>query len=688
MGEADSGTPRSTTDPPLLKAPKDKNCPFCGQAFTSSSLGRHLDLYIRPKNPKAADGIHLVDEIRKLRGGITRRQAKGSISKKDDGAACTPLHAKHAKHTKHAKHSVASEGSSTLVQSPDDEDDDHHHHHQDQDHDHDNDNDGGLGIDLGKTRGQFKDVSWGTSNRQLSRALGTKAPEMRREASRQMRKQELDQRQRHGSDVETARAAEMALRELLKSVREANVKATGCGLFDLDPYTLNFPSLCLHILPAPSTLFSPTPFPTPDSWSITPPAQKQLDALNRCVRERLLALQRQRQIDQVYPPAGHSNPASAATSPLPTPPLFDPDPQKLFSHIADAYNHWMHQSEKTRQEYWQIEILRCYARANESRRETEVQLDNARREIEYLKANRWTSGAPDVSPVSITLGAETAKELGKQGMDFRNWDFDRLIDKWRAVVREDRSVSSGMAAQKQLPDSRSCSMASLPPQSFAAVNRPAQGSPTKMDTAMPFSAPATVNGESDQVDAEGDDDDEHLDLDSSALPDDDSMHQHPPPHSMQQHHSLPLQPTPIHPSQQHHPHMQAPMHVTQAQAQASIQAHAHAQVHAQAQAQAQAWAAARQHMNQSRNQNYSPHQHQQISPHPQHTQHMGSAANSRRPSVVMMDPHVMNSGGMAGSMGIPGMEGIEGHQDQYLRMDLGSMAGFVGSNDGGVSMGT
>ncbi|KAF2623577.1 hypothetical protein BU25DRAFT_176864 [Macroventuria anomochaeta] len=666
MGEADIGTPRSTADPPLLKAPKDKNCPFCGQAFTSSSLGRHLDLYIRPKNPKAADGIHIVDEIRKLRGGITRRQAKGSISRKgEDSGDCTPVD---------NKHSVASEGSSTLVQSPEDDDE-------------------GLGIDMGKTRGQFKDVSWGCSNRQLSQRLGTKAPETRRDASRQMRKQELDQRQRHADDLETAKAAELALRELLKSVREANVKATGCGLFDFDPYTLNFPSLCLHILPAPSTLFASQPFPTADSWSIAPPGQKQLDALNRCVRERLLAHQRQRQINQVYPAAGHSDPASAANSPLPTPPLFDPDPQKLFNHIADAFNHWTHQSDQTRQEYWQIEILRCYARANDSRRETEVQLENARREIEYLKANRWTSGAPDLSPVSITLGADTAKELGKQGMDFRNWDFDRLTDKWRAVVRENRSASSGMAAQKQLPDSRSCSMASLPPHPFAAVSRPSQSSPMKMDTGMPFSAPATVNGESDQVDAEGDDDDEDLELDSSGLQvqdDEAKFQQHPqPPLSMPQHHGLPLQPTPIHPSQQLHSHMQAPMHVTQAQAQASIQAHAHAQVQAQAHAQAQAWAAARQHMNQSRNQNYSPHHQQQISPHPQHTQHMGSATNSRRPSVVMMDPHVMNTSGMTGPMGMPtGMEGIEGHQDQYLRMDIGPIAGFVGSNDGGVSMGT
>lgn len=31
------------------KASKDRKCEFCNQAFTSSSLGRHLDLYIKPK---------------------------------------------------------------------------------------------------------------------------------------------------------------------------------------------------------------------------------------------------------------------------------------------------------------------------------------------------------------------------------------------------------------------------------------------------------------------------------------------------------------------------------------------------------------------------------------------------------------------------------------------------------------
>jgi hypothetical protein len=82
------GTPGSNADTSVNGgkggAPKDKACPFCNQAFTSSSLGRHLDLYIKEKNPKPADGIHDVAEIRKLRGGITRRQPRTSTSKREE----------------------------------------------------------------------------------------------------------------------------------------------------------------------------------------------------------------------------------------------------------------------------------------------------------------------------------------------------------------------------------------------------------------------------------------------------------------------------------------------------------------------------------------------------------------------------------------------------------------------------
>lgn len=54
---------------------KDRKCQYCNQAFTSSSLGRHLDQFLFKKKP---DGIHDVEEIRRIRSGITRRQARSS----------------------------------------------------------------------------------------------------------------------------------------------------------------------------------------------------------------------------------------------------------------------------------------------------------------------------------------------------------------------------------------------------------------------------------------------------------------------------------------------------------------------------------------------------------------------------------------------------------------------------------
>jgi hypothetical protein len=204
LGEADmeSSTPRSTTEPLQLKAAKDKRCPFCGLAFTSSDLGRHLDPYIRLKNPKRADGIHLVAEIRKLRGGITRRQPKGSVSlsRRYESGASTPVN---------KKRSVASEGSTTLVQSPEEDDDD------------DNEDCDDDELHVGRARTHFKDVRWGNGKRQPSRTLGVKTPDLRRDVSRQLQKADLDQRSKTGDEVEIASATEMALRELLKSVQEA-----------------------------------------------------------------------------------------------------------------------------------------------------------------------------------------------------------------------------------------------------------------------------------------------------------------------------------------------------------------------------------------------------------------------------------------------------------------------------------
>lgn len=91
---ADPASPASAREstPARTPAPKDKHCPYCDQPFTSSSLGRHLDLYIKEKNPKPPDGVHDIDEIRKLRGGITRRSARTSSVKRECSTPATSKH--------------------------------------------------------------------------------------------------------------------------------------------------------------------------------------------------------------------------------------------------------------------------------------------------------------------------------------------------------------------------------------------------------------------------------------------------------------------------------------------------------------------------------------------------------------------------------------------------------------------
>lgn len=81
MADGAAGTPGSSTS--KTPAVKDKECPYCHQAFTSSSLGRHLDLYIKDKNAKPPDDVHDVDAIRRLRGNVTRRQARTSTGKRE-----------------------------------------------------------------------------------------------------------------------------------------------------------------------------------------------------------------------------------------------------------------------------------------------------------------------------------------------------------------------------------------------------------------------------------------------------------------------------------------------------------------------------------------------------------------------------------------------------------------------------
>ncbi|KAF2398890.1 hypothetical protein EJ06DRAFT_94072 [Trichodelitschia bisporula] len=417
MEDGSASTPQSASEQPTTKpsATKDRACPFCHQAFTSSSLGRHLDLYIKEKNPKPPDGLHDVDRIRQMRGSITRRQSRVANLRRTMSASSPS-----------ATPSKMEDGVSRAAASPN------------------------AGDRLTESMGAaINRPSWtvtGVMNDLPPRAPVKIVPaEQGAEASRHLQlKAGLDQRQKLAQELDNGKAAALALREVVSSLREASSRLTGRPLFDFNPFTLNFPALCLHILPPPTTLFSPSPFSTDDSWPVTLPGEQQYAAIHRAVQERMQAANRQN-----------------AVNPLPP----DYEYQRLTTHIDDSFRHWQNLPESRQQEVWVLEILRLYAGAKDAHKQAQDTITALRSEIAQLQKRLEEShgawnGAADghvlapsaysqISP--LRLSNELVTELVKQDLDIQYSSIDRLMDKWRTVVRDERNASNGLGRQRPLP---------------------------------------------------------------------------------------------------------------------------------------------------------------------------------------------------------------------------------------------
>jgi hypothetical protein len=216
-----------STESSTPKTTKDKKCPFCLQAFTSSSLGRHLDLYIKEKNPKPPDGLHDVDQIRKLRGNITRRQPKGSVPRRDTSMSVgTP--------TAMSKRSpVPDDAESSATRSPMPQPESAQVIQATQ---------AAQGGDITKREypfntpweatGVINDISARDSDGGVAKegegAVGASTPTPsvhsvppQRIVNRNMMKQQLEARQQVQDALDRARAAELALREMISSWRAA-----------------------------------------------------------------------------------------------------------------------------------------------------------------------------------------------------------------------------------------------------------------------------------------------------------------------------------------------------------------------------------------------------------------------------------------------------------------------------------
>ncbi|KAK3381321.1 hypothetical protein B0H63DRAFT_200293 [Podospora didyma] len=468
MADASSLSVESSTP----KAVKDKNCPFCQQAFTSSSLGRHLDLYIKERNPKGPDGVHDVDAIRKLRGNITRRQAKAALSRRGTSASVgTP--------TAGSRRSPASEyAESPMVKSPVSL------------------KEGApAGDSIGRqypfntpweATGVINDVpapregdgSRAGEGDSSAEALKPPLPPPRA-ASRQSMKQQLDTRQRVQDALDTARAAELALREIVGSWRAAKQQFDMNSMpFDFDPLSLDFPTLTLQCLEPPPTLFSSTQHPTSTSWSILPPGPKQYDALQAYFEQEFKKWK-----------ITCATAVTAVNEDLPYPPplsAFKPDTKEevrkaekkaevmekqVFGHIQSTYDVWNALPSGQRQNLWILELARGVGRKQkEIEKLHEVQFSlrqdnmNLKSQIEHLNRLQQPREFKIAHPSTIFIDPkmmdfiheESLRQWRGVGLNIsdRHSDLNTIvssaIDRWKNVIVSTRSASGGLQSQRPL----------------------------------------------------------------------------------------------------------------------------------------------------------------------------------------------------------------------------------------------
>ncbi|KAH7227694.1 hypothetical protein BKA60DRAFT_478191 [Fusarium oxysporum] len=456
---ADSGTPKAG-------APKDKNCPFCGQAFTSSSLGRHLDLYIKEKNPKPADGIHDVDAIRKLRGGITRRQPRGSLGGRRE--ASTPVGTPRA-HVVKDTPLPENEDFQSPVLSKDNQ----------------------LSVDSTMTYAPAFQPTWeatGVMNDIPKRGSWEsdaapeppKRPGMQRTVSKQaIQKAQFDVKQKLSDAMDTARAAELALRELLSSWRAAKVQLDSNSMpFDFDPLSLDFPALTLQCLQPPPTLFSSTQHPTSTSWSVQSPGHREYEALRTYFAGEFKAWKvtcasaTTAVMDEFkYPPSTNNNFRNPRESIRKAEKMAEQLEAQIDEHLQSAYAVWETLPIQRQQELWILELARGVGRKHkeaEKMKEKQHRLKqenaNLKSQIEQLNKLQQPKEFRLAPPVTIplerellSLSYEQAVKGGRAvGFSIEDSQLDlgslvtRSIERWKSVIASSRANAAGMNAQRTL----------------------------------------------------------------------------------------------------------------------------------------------------------------------------------------------------------------------------------------------
>lgn len=451
----DSEDGQNASNPKAQHAVKDKECQYCRQKFTSSSLGRHLDQFISKKKP---DGIHDVDEIKKIRAGITRRTARGG--KRQEHNDQNDSHDRSGPGSPHAPNRTATPAFLETLNKPT--------------------------APVGDFR--FNRMGW-----QATGVITDPAPQSAANASApspltgasslaagtkrsfSAYAADLPGSSSAAAANETARALELSLREVLDAVTSASKRAAPLPRpFPFDLTTQTFPALCLALLPTPATLFQATPFSTPTTIPLKPPGPEHLQALRSKIRttldqwkwDALAHIQRNRASQNGSTNVGEEAERLSQTT--------QKQIEDSLRHLETAFQYFMANSLEQQHSLWSIELLRALKLEQEKVKEATERLNQVTQEaaqlqqqIDYLSRCQWPREMALWPPERNTFTSAVQRELQKGeaaaasslaivnsygtpevvhvlgGTDDDRWDFDKLVNKWRRHVREDRARRGG-----------------------------------------------------------------------------------------------------------------------------------------------------------------------------------------------------------------------------------------------------
>jgi len=459
----ESGDDGATSSNAKQTSSKDKECQYCHQKFTSSSLGRHLDQYIFKKKP---DGVHDVEEIKKARAGITRRTARGGRRDNDHSE-------EKSAHTS-PSHSSNNVPTSAFLES------------------------------LNKSQPGTNDVRFNRMGWQSTGVITDPVNQITGQPSASPMLQGGPQTSLVGSKrnfstyaadlpatsaTDTARALELSLREVLDAVSVASKKAAPLPEpFPFDLTSQTFPGLCLLLLPPPATLFQPSPFATSTTIPLQPPGMEQLHTLRQKIRFTLdqwkwdALAHVQRHSAQNNTSVGEEAERLGRTT--------QERIEDAMRHLDTAFQYFMSNGPDQQYQLWSIELLRAYKCEQDKLKEATERISRLTQEasqlqqqIDYLSRCQWPREMALWPPERKTFGSAVQKELklaatsldsiGAYGTEKdpgfsslspeERWDFDKLVNKWKRHVREDRARRGGTGTSMLPPLSEGLERTDTPP---------------------------------------------------------------------------------------------------------------------------------------------------------------------------------------------------------------------------------